>query len=123
MMTSEHKKALLLLNTVIFNYHGLDEEEQKILAETAKDLNAEEELKWVQNFIKEDFSTLFDRARDFFKKTILSYDRETKIEYLNIVWEATNKKGHVTEMEAMAILKLAKDWEVQKDLLALIRII
>ena len=45
-MTSEEKKALLLLKSVIFHYHGLDEDEQKILDETAKQLDAQEELKW-----------------------------------------------------------------------------
>jgi tRNA splicing ligase len=112
---------MLLLNSVIFNYHGLDEEEQKILEHTAQTLEAAEELKWVQEFIQKDIPTLFDRAREFFKETILTYDKETKVYFLNTVWVATNKKGHITEMEAMAILKLAKDWGVQRDLLALVR--
>jgi hypothetical protein len=121
MMTSEQKKALLLLNSVIFHYHGLDEGEQKILEEAAKNMDGTDELEWVQKFVQEDTITLFERAREFFKENILTYDRETKLSYLNSVWEATNKKGHITEMEAMAILKLAKDWGVQRDLLALVR--
>jgi uncharacterized tellurite resistance protein B-like protein len=46
---------------------------------------------------------------------------DTKISYLNIVWEVTKSKGYISEMEATAILKLAKDWAVQKELLKLIR--
>jgi hypothetical protein len=38
-----------------------------------------------------------------------------------MVWEAAKSKGYISEMEATAILKLAKDWAVQKDLLKLIR--
>lgn len=120
-MTTEQKKALLLLNSVIFNYHGFDEEEQKILEASAKGMDAMQELKWVQGFVQEDVTTLFERARVFFKETILTYDKDTKVSFLNTVWEATNKKGHITEMEAMAILKLAKDWGVQRDFLNLVR--
>lgn len=121
MMTSDQKKALLLLNSVIFNYHGFDEEEQKILEGLATNIDGKPELVWVQKFIQEDMSTLFERAREFFKGTTLTYDKETRISFLNTVWEGTNKKGHITEMEAMAILKLAKDWGVQRDFLNLVR--
>jgi hypothetical protein len=120
-MTSEQKKALLLLNSVIFHYHGLDEEEQKILGTTAQNIDGLNELEWVQKFVQEDMITLFERAREFFKENIVTYDKETKLSYLNSVWEGTNKKGHITETEAMAILKLAKDWGVQRDFLSLVR--
>ncbi len=54
-MTSEEKKAYLLLKSVIFHYHGLDEDEQEILDETADSLDAQEELAWAANFISEDY--------------------------------------------------------------------
>jgi hypothetical protein len=120
-MTSEQKKALLLLNSVIFNYHGFDAEEQKILDKIADEINSKDELDWVNNFVQEDVGTLFERAREFFKTTIALYDQETKLSYLSKVWESTNIKGYITEMEAMAILKLAKDWGVQRDFLAMVR--
>jgi hypothetical protein len=120
-MTTEQKKAFLLLKTVIFTYHGLNEDEKTILRNTARELGGEEELEWAYNFIKEDIHTFFDRARTFFKNTIGIYDHETKISYLNMVWEATNSKGYISEMEATAMLKFAKDWGIQKDLLLLIR--
>lgn len=121
MMTSEHKKSILLLNSVIFNYHGFDKEEQQILEKIAVELEAKEELAWVNSFVQQDVSTLFERAREFFRSTIGTYDKETKISYLNKVWDATNQKGHITEMEAMAILKLARDWGVQKEFLGMVR--
>jgi hypothetical protein len=37
-----------------------------------------------------------------------------------MVWQANNLKGYVTEMEATAMLKLAKDWNVQKELVQLV---
>lgn len=120
-MSSEQKKAFLLLKFVIFNYHGLDANERSILQNTAQKLDAIEELKWVEEFISSDQITSFDRARDYFSQTIATYDKETKLAYLNSVWEATNEKGFISEMEAMAMLKLAKDWGIQNVLLDLVR--
>jgi len=120
-MTSDQKKAFLLLKSIIFNYHGLNEDEQAILKATAQNLSAAEELKWAEDFIGSDVFTAFERAREFFNSTIGTYDTQTKLSYLNMVWEATNSKGFISEMEATAILKLARDWGVQKELLTLVR--
>jgi uncharacterized tellurite resistance protein B-like protein len=120
-MTTEQKKAFLLLKLVIFNYHGLDDEEKKILAETAEKIEGNEELQWAYEFLGDDFYANLDKAREFFNQTIASYDKETKLSYLNMVWDATKSKGFISEMEATGILKMAKDWGVQKDLLMLIR--
>lgn len=120
-MTSEQKKAFLLLKLVIFNYHGLDDDEKKILEETSIKIDGQEELKWAYEFLGDDFYANLDLARDFFSKTIGTYEQETKLSYLNMVWDATKSKGYISEMEATGILKMAKDWGVQKELLALIR--
>ena len=37
-----------------------------------------------------------------------------------MVWESNNLKGYVTEMEATAMLKLARDWKVEKELVDLV---
>ncbi len=121
LMNTEQKKSLLLLKLVIFNYHGLDEEEKKILSDTAAKLEALDELKWAYDFSEQDNLTSFERAREFFKSTIATYEKDFKLEYIKIVWEDASSKGYVSEIEAMSMLKLAKDWGVQKDLLALVR--
>jgi hypothetical protein len=121
LMTIEQKKAFLLLKLVIFNYHGLDEEEKKLLAETAEKIEGQEELAWAYEFLGDDFYANLDKAHDFFNNTIAFYDKETKLSYLNMVWDATKSKGFISEMEATSILKMAKNWGVQKELLALIR--
>ena len=120
-MTAEQKKALLLLKFIIFNYHGMDVEEKKILQKDADDIDGKADLEWVEEFVSKDENTSFERAREFFRKTIGTYDVATKVSYLKIVWESTRTKGYISEMEATAILKLAKDWAVQKELLKLIR--
>lgn len=119
-MTVEKKQVYMLLKTVIFSYHGLDEEEKNNLDETAARLDAVEELKWALKFIAEDFITAFDRARVYLNDIIGDYPKEERIELINMVWEANNLKGYVTEMEATAMLKLAKDWNVEKELIALV---
>lgn len=110
----------MLLKTVIFSYHGLDEQEKKELEKTAADLEAEEELKWALNFIAEDFVTAFERARTYLNEIIGDYPKKERISLINMVWESNNVKGYVTEMEATAMLKLAKDWNVEKELIELV---
>ncbi len=121
LMNTEQKKALLLLKLVIFNYHGLDEEEKKILADTAAKLDAQEELKWAYDFSEQDNITSFERAREYFKATIATYEKDVQLQFIRSVWDDTQSKGYISEIEAMSMLKLAKDWGVQKDLLALVR--
>jgi len=38
-----------------------------------------------------------------------------------MVWKANNKKGYITEMEATAMLKLAKDWQVENELIEMVK--
>ncbi len=120
-MSSEEKKAFLLLKSVIFHYHGLDEDEQKILDNTASDLEAEDELEWANSFIAEDYYTAFDRARIYLNDVFKKSDRKKLLSYLDMVWKANNQKGYITEMEATAMLKLAKDWEIENELISMVR--
>lgn len=120
MKSTEEKKVYMLLKSVIFSYHGLDEEEKKDLDKTAKELQADAEYTWAMEFIAEDFVTAFDRARDYLNDIIGDYAKEKRIDLINMVWRANNLKGYVTEMEATAMLKLAKDWNVQKELIELV---
>lgn len=119
-MTVQEKQVYMLLKTVIFSYHGLDEHEKKELEKTAVDLSAEEELKWALDFIAEDFVTAFERARTYLNEIIGDYPKKERISLINMVWESNNVKGYVTEMEATAMLKLAKDWNVEKELIELV---
>ena len=120
MKTSEEKKVYMLLKSVIFYYHGLDEIEKQELIKTAEELDAHEEYQWAIDFISADYMTAFDRAREYLNEQIGDYSRESRIELINMVWKANNLKGYVTEMEATAMLKLAKDWNVQKELVSLV---
>jgi hypothetical protein len=120
MKSSEEKKVYMLLKSVIFHYHGLDDEEKRDLDKTADDLEAHAEYRWALDFVSSDYVTSFDRARDYLNEIIGDYTKEKRIELINMVWMANNLKGYVTEMEATAMLKLAKDWNVQKELIDLV---
>lgn len=120
MRSSEEKKVYMLLKSVIFHYHGLDETERVDLEQTAGRLDAHEEHKWALEFIAKDYITAFERARDYLNEIISDYPKDKRIELINMVWQANNLKGYVTEMEATAMLKLAKDWNVQKELIELV---
>lgn len=116
-MEQEERKAFMLLKSLIFHYHGLDDDEEAILKTTADDLDAHDELLWANKFIAEDYLSAFDRSREYLNKVIGSLPTEKRLSYLSTVWKDNNKKGFITEMEATAMLNLAKDWGVEKDLL------
>ena len=119
-MTTEEKRVYLLLKAVIFHYHGLDQEEDRDLRQAASQLNGAEELKWALDFIDQDHLTSFERARTFLNDIIGDYTKEKRVELINMVWESNNLKGYVTEMEANAMLRLARDWMVERELIELV---
>jgi hypothetical protein len=120
MKSPEEKKVYMLLKSVIFHYHGLDDVEKKDLDKTANELDAHVEYRWALDFVSKDYVTAFDRARDYLNDIIGDYTKEKRVELINMVWGANNLKGYVTEMEATAMLKLSKDWNVQKELIELV---
>jgi hypothetical protein len=119
-MTQQEKRVYMLLKAVIFHYHGLDEPEKKDLDEASRRLEAQAELGWALEFIAKDYITAFERARSFLNDIIGDYDRPKRVELINMVWESNNIKGYVTEMEATAMLRLAKDWKVEAEFVELV---
>jgi uncharacterized tellurite resistance protein B-like protein len=119
-MTAEEKKVYMLLKAVIYHYHGLDDAERDDLRNVSTELNAQEELKWALDFVALDYLTAFDRARNYLIEIIGDYPKEQRVDLIRMVWESNNLKGYVTEMEATAMLKLAKDWNVENELIGII---
>lgn len=118
-MSSEEKKIFFLLKSIIFHYHGLDDEEQQLLQESARELEGFDELAWAQDFVAQDYLSAFDRARVYLQAVTLPADK--KLEYLHSVWQANNAKGYITEMEATGMLRLARDWQLEGDLIRKVR--
>ncbi|MCU0419232.1 MAG: hypothetical protein MUC38_06185 [Cyclobacteriaceae bacterium] len=119
-MDSTEKKVRLLLKSVIYHYHGLDETERVDLEQTSRHLDAHRELQWALDFVAEDYITAFDRARTYLNDIIGDYPKPKRIDLINMAWQSNNLKGYVTEMEATAMLKLARDWNVEKELIDLV---
>ena len=119
--TSEDLKCYMLLIAIIFHYHGLDEEEEVILNRKASENGAFEELNWAYEFIAEDYITAFDRARDHLMEMTDKLDKAKRLKYINDTWIANGEKGYITEMEATAMLKLARDWGVDKELVQMVQ--
>jgi len=85
----------MLLKSLIFHYHGLDEDEKKILEKSAEELKAHEELEWANGFIAEDYLSAFERSRDFLNKIIGHLPKAKRLSYLHSVWQDNNKKGYL----------------------------
>lgn len=120
-MNSEHKKALLLIKAIIFYYHKLNQEEVDLLEQTAKELDAAEELAWTYEFINSDFPTSTSRARNYLKENLQESSKEEKFEILKSVWNDNQKKGYISEIEAVTMLKISKDWGLESQLISLAR--
>ena len=117
-MEVEKKKALILLKSLIFHYHGLDQDEKELLEESVKKLDASVEFDWALEFISRDYLSAFDRAREFLGKVFLKMEEDERIQHLLEVWEENHRKGYITEMETTAMINLAKDWSIEKAFLA-----
>ncbi|MFN8416667.1 MAG: hypothetical protein U0U66_10070 [Cytophagaceae bacterium] len=121
MMSSEDKKVLLLLHLIIFNYHGLDEKERLFLNDLSLKHDAKDELKWAHEIVGDDYYTSYETIHAWFDKVIEGLSTEKRLGFLQMVWDANVNKGFISEMEATAMLKIAKRWNVQKELLSYIR--
>lgn len=115
------KKAIMLLKSLIFHYHGLDDEERGILEDSAQKLSASKELDWANRFIADDYISAFERSREFLQKVFIKMAEQERVNYLAEVWVANNSKGYLTEMETTAILTLSKDWQIEKAFLEAVK--
>jgi hypothetical protein len=119
-MNKEEKKVRMLIKAVIYHYHGLDDLERDDLETSARMWEAQSELEWSMEFVSADYITAFDRAREYLNPIISDYPQEKRSELIHMVWESNNLKGYVTEMEATAMLKLARDWSVEAEFTQLV---
>ncbi len=113
-MDQDLKKALVLLKSLIFHYHGMDEDEKSILEAFVKSIDASKEYAWASSFIAQDYLSAFERAKEFLSKVFAKLDEDQRLEYLLDTWEDNHKKGYVTEMETTAMINLARDWSIDK---------
>ncbi len=116
-MDEELKKAVMLLKSLIFHYHGLDDDEMVLLEKAANKYDAHNALTWANEFIAQDYLSAFERSEGFLLKVFSKLSEEDQLKHLAEVWEENHQKGYVTEMETTAMLKLAKDWQIELSFL------
>ncbi len=117
-MDRDKKRALVLLKSLIFHYHGLDPDEKELLDLYVLKIDATDELSWALEFIARDYLSAFDRSREFLGKVFSKLDPKERLQHLVEVWEDNHKKGYITEMETTAMINLAKDWHIERDFLS-----
>lgn len=127
-MTQEEKEALLLLEYVIFRYHGFDENERKRLESDANQLNAQKELERVYRFVddlleknQQSEVSVFEAALQRIHDVFSTHTEDRRLSYVIQVWNANKSKGYVTEIEAIAMLKVAKALGVQRGFVEYVR--
>jgi len=109
------KKAIMLLNSLIYHYHGLDAEEEVLLEAVAVKYDAEEALSWANQFIAEDYISAFERSKQFLSPIFKSLPKDEAVNYLQEIWVGNHDKGYVTEMELSAMQQLAADWGISSE--------
>lgn len=114
-MDNDLKKGLVLLKSLIFHYHGMDNDEKEILEKFVKSIDAWDAYEWSSEFISSDYLSAFERSKEFLGKVFDQIPAEKRLEYLVDNWEDNHKKGYVTEMETTAMINLAKGWSIDKE--------
>jgi len=111
----------MLLKSLIFHYHGLDDEERMLLEKAAKKIDAYDEMLWANDFIASDYMSAFERSREFFTKVFPKMKVSDRLKQLQLVWEDCHRKGYVTESETTAMLLLAEDWKIEKEFFQIVK--
>ncbi|MEM9896299.1 MAG: hypothetical protein AAF789_08010 [Bacteroidota bacterium] len=116
-MESTTKKAIMLLKSLIFHYHGLDDEERELLLKAAEQIDGVPEMEWANAYIASDYISAFERSREFLKRVFMEMPSTKRLQYLLESWEENHVKGYVTEMETTALFTIAEDWKIDSEFL------
>ena len=119
-MNSEQKKTLLLVMSLVLHLHDLDEDEQRILAAKADELEGHTELAWITEFINENPATAIERGRVFVNTLTGNSPKDFRILCIRETLSAVQEKGYLSESEAVAVLKFARDWRIEPELKAMV---
>ena len=116
-MNTKEKKTILLLKAALFYYSGWGDKEEKLLLRKAREINGTTELNWVMSFIEKDIPSAQTRAQKKMCQIAKEISNEHRLTYLWENWEEGMRKGYLSNPEALYLLKIAKAWKVEKELL------
>ena len=119
-MDAGQRRAYFLLKLVIFFYPRPDEEENDQLLAKASAWQADEDRRWALAFVEENPATAFERTRAWFTQQFEGQSQTEREAYFTTIWQGDDRLPHVTEMQGLALLRLAQDWGIQDCLLRLL---
>jgi hypothetical protein len=109
-----------LLKLVVFYYPRPDEEEMDQLRDKASAWKADEDRRWAIDFVDQEPATAFQRTGEFISGLFTGKSQLEREAFLEDIWSVDIARGYVTEMQAMALLKMAQAWGLQDKLLKLL---
>ena len=119
--TTNQKKAFFLLLCSIFYYHDIEESERSLLLNYCNEFDGKSELDWASDFVKSDILTALKRSRTIVSDILEVESSKDKVEVLSKVWEATKTKGYITQIEANLLLGVSRDWNVESQLIDIVK--
>ncbi len=117
----QYKKDFFLLCAVVMSWNYLDSEDRALLYEEAANRNAKAELAWTIGFVEKIPETAYERARAWLKVTLGDYPADLQRRCFHDVWQFNQRKGYVTEMEAVSFLRLAQDFDLEQEMARAVR--
>lgn len=111
-MEPHHRRGYFLLKLVIFFYPTPDLDETDYLMAKASAWQAEEDRRWATNFVEENPATAFERTRAWFSDQFATLSTEQREVYLTTIWRGDNPPPYVTEMQGLALMRLAQEWGI-----------
>ena len=118
---SNQKKSFFIIICSIFYYNDMEDREKVILRNFSRDLEGVEELAFACDFVKEDILSAFERAKKEVEILLNEESTSVKLQILSMVWNTTKDKGYMTTIEAKLLLELAHSWQVESELISLVK--
>ena len=99
----------------------MEESEKSLLLSYCKEFKGKSEFNWADKFVKSDILTAFKRSRTSVSQLLQSENADDRIDVLSEVWEVTKTKGFITQMEASFLLGVSRDWNLESELIAMVK--
>ena len=116
-LSLEEKRAYILIMSLLAYYHGLSSEDKSLLNKETEAINGKQAFFWAKEFIEKNTVTASKRAKAHLKKVKPHIEIKKRVTFLENIWQIYMKKGYLTTTEATTLLKIAKSWGVETDIL------
>ena len=111
-MDETQRRAYFLLKLVIFFYPQPDAEERVQLGDKAHSWKAEQDLAWALQFVEQNTATAFERTQVWLDAMFAALEPAAREAYFTTIWMGDERQPHVTEMQGLALMRLAGGWGI-----------